>query len=191
MGPEPILSPSGDEVIFYGNRRRETEKLNGWWIAPLNGSKPRQVRLPGVDQPNEMFPSVRGWSRTKDGRDWILYSTSTGNAWKLWRIMTSASGEIAAAPELLTSGTGVLDFGGSLSEDGKLVYDTWTFSESIYEIPADGKGQKLGPYSADTFPRGSRRQRPVSLPGRTLDGICRVPSRQPQNHEAAGSADRD
>jgi eukaryotic-like serine/threonine-protein kinase len=169
-GTEPILSPSGNEVIFYGNRSREPEKLNEWWIAPLNGSKPRRVRLPGVDQPNEMFPSVRGWTRTKDGRDWILYSTSTGNVWKLWRIMTSASGEIAAAPELLTSGTGVLDIGGSLSEDGKLVYGTWTFIESIYEIPADKKGQKLGPTLQIPFPEEADDSAPsLSRDGRWME----------------------
>jgi Tol biopolymer transport system component len=143
--PPPLWAPSGNEIIFYGVSRREPDKPNSWRIVPLTGSEPRLVRLPGVERENQASPWVRAWSRTKDGREWIVYSVSTGDTWKLLRIETSKLGDANAEPEQLTSGTGALGFGGSLSEDGKLAYTTVTSSWSIFEIPTNDRGQKLGP----------------------------------------------
>ena len=83
--------------------------------------------------------------RSKDGGQWIIYSGSQGEVWKLFRIRVSAQGQIDGKPEQLISGTGQLGYGGSVSEDGKLVYLTVSFTESIYEIPIGSRGQKLGP----------------------------------------------
>jgi Tol biopolymer transport system component/DNA-binding winged helix-turn-helix (wHTH) protein len=138
--PAALWSPSENAIIFYGVPKRETEKPDRWWIAPLKGGDPRPARLPGV----EGDTSVRAWTRTKEGREWIVYSVSTGDTWKLLRIETTELSEVNAKPEELTSGVGKLNWGGSLSEDGKLSYTTITSSGSIFEIPTNDRGQKLG-----------------------------------------------
>ena len=164
-----LWAPSGNEIIFYGTSKREPEKPNGWWIAPLDGGQPEPARLPGTGQRNEEV-FVRAWTRTKDGREWIVYSTSTGDIWKLWRILAPAPGETNGRPELLASGAGLLGAGGSLSEDGKLAYTELTTSESIYEIPTNDKGQKLGPTFQLPFPEEARNTAPsISRDGRWME----------------------
>ena len=140
----PLWSPDGDAIIFYGVRRNEPDKPDEWWAAPLTGGAPTSVRLPGEEQ-GVSGESVRAWIRGKDGAEWIIYSVSHGELWQLFRLRVSSQGQISGKSELVTSGTGRLGYGLSVSEDGKLVYATHTFTESIYEIPIDSRGQKSGP----------------------------------------------
>ena len=140
----PLWAPGGNEIIFYGVSRTEPNKPGSWWMAPLNGGRPRSVRLPGAEG-DELYASVRAWTRTKDGHEWIVYSVSNDDAWKLLRIEISVNGEVSGRPEQLNSGTGELDFGGSFSADGSLTYTIVTSGSSIYEIPINDRGQKLGP----------------------------------------------
>jgi len=140
----PLWSPDGDAIIFYGVRKREPDKPDGWWIAPLTGGEARPVHLPGEGQ-GFSGESVRAWIRGKDGAEWIIYSVTNGEPWQLFRLRVSSQGQISGKPELVTAGTGGLSYGLSVSEDAKLVYATRTFTESIYEIPLDSRGQKSGP----------------------------------------------
>jgi Tol biopolymer transport system component/DNA-binding winged helix-turn-helix (wHTH) protein len=167
-GP-PFWSPNGDEIIFYGARRRQPDKPDEWWIAPLTAGEPRAVRFPGVEQDDTGNAAVRAWARRKDGSQWIVYSVSRGEAWKLFRIRVSAPGQIEGKPEQLTSGLGQLGYGGSVSEDGKLVYPTLSFTESIYEIPIDSRGRKVGPTVQLPLPEGGDYRSPyVSHDGRWM-----------------------
>src|SRR4029077_11907468 len=69
-GPWTLWAPSGNEIIFYGVRKREAEKPDCWWIAPFKGGDPRPARLPRVERDNRMgLWSVRSWTRTNDGRE--------------------------------------------------------------------------------------------------------------------------
>ena len=109
----PRWSPSGNEIYFYGVRKREAEKPGAWWIVSLDGGNSRRLRLPGVEEGHEDFADVNAWTRTKDGREWIVYSISNSvsngdaDAWKLLRVEMSARGQVGEKPEQLTSGTGV------------------------------------------------------------------------------------
>ena len=140
----PLWSPDGDAILFYGVRKREPDKPNEWWVAPLTGGEAKRVHLPGQEQ-GFSWDSVRGWIRGKDGAEWIIYSVPHGGLWQLFRLRVSSQGETSGRSELVTSGTGRLGYGLSVSEDGKLVYTTQTIAESIYEIPMDSRGQKSGP----------------------------------------------
>jgi Tol biopolymer transport system component len=114
-GP-PLWSPNGDEIIFYGVSRRQPGKPDEWWIAPLAAGQPRAARLPGVEQDDTGNAAVRAWVRSKDGNEWIIYSVSRGDAWKLVRIRVSASGQIDGKPEQLN------DDKGQFSPDGNTLY---------------------------------------------------------------------
>ena len=164
-GP-PRWSPSGNEIYFYGVRKRDAEEPSAWWIVPLSGADPRRLRLPGVEEGHENL--VRTWVRTKDAREWIIYSVSKGDAWKLLRVEILAGGQIVEKPEQLTSGTGALA-DAAFSEDGKLAYAVTTFSQSIYEIPTNERGQKLGPtLQLSLSGAGDERSPAVSRDGRWL-----------------------
>ena len=142
-GP-PRWSPGGNEIIFFGVRKHEAEKPAGFWIGPVNGGEPRVIRLPGAEAGDDSR-AVHAWIRTKDGREWIVYSVSNRDAWKLLRVEISPRGQIDEKPEQLISGTGAPGHSASFSEDGKLAYTTTSYRESIYEIPVNDRGQKLGP----------------------------------------------
>jgi Tol biopolymer transport system component/DNA-binding winged helix-turn-helix (wHTH) protein len=159
-------SPDGNEILFYGARRREQNKPAGWWIAPLPEGHPRPAHLPGVDRNYQPEDAVRAWVRSADNREWIIYSTSNLESWKLWRIGVSAGGAVDEKPELLTSGNGQLGAGGSASEDGTLAYDILSSSVSIYQIPISERGQKLGPTLQLPFPEGGD----YSSPSLSRDG---------------------
>jgi Tol biopolymer transport system component/DNA-binding winged helix-turn-helix (wHTH) protein len=141
----PIWSPDGKEVVFYGSPRREPNKPANWWIAPLAPGNARLLRLPGVTQNGPSQTFVRAWIRTADDREWILYSTTTPQNWKLWRIRISPRDTIDGTPEMVASGDGGGGVFGSPSRDGKLAYVVWSGSESIYQISISDRGQKMGP----------------------------------------------
>jgi Tol biopolymer transport system component/DNA-binding winged helix-turn-helix (wHTH) protein len=150
----PLWSPNGEEIIFYGVSRSKLDKPDGWWIAPLAGGEPRSLSLPHGGQDDIGEPVVHAWVRNKDGKQWMIYSESTGAVWKLFHIRISAIGNIEGKPEQLATGTGKLTGEVSVAEDGTLVYATRSFSESIYEIPIDSRGQKSGATVQLPLPEG-------------------------------------
>ena len=141
----PLWAPDGKAVLFYGSSRHEPNKPANWWIAPLAPGKARLLHLPGVEQNGPSRTFVRAWVRTADDREWILYSTTTPQNWKIWRIGISARGTIDGTPEIVASGNGGGGPFGSPSRDGKLAYMVWSGSASIYQISIGDRGQKLGP----------------------------------------------
>ena len=141
----PIWSPDGKEIVFYGSPRREQNKPANWWIAPLAPGNARLLRLPEVAQNGPSQTFVRAWIKAADDREWILYSTTTPQNWKLWRIRISPRDTIDGTPEMVASGDGGGGVFGSPSRDGKLAYVVWSGSESIYQISINDRGQKLGP----------------------------------------------
>jgi DNA-binding winged helix-turn-helix (wHTH) protein/Tol biopolymer transport system component len=159
-------SPNGNEILFYGVRRREQNQPADWWIAPLPQGEPRLAHLPGVEQNYQPADAVRAWVRTADNREWIIYSTSNLESWKLWRMGISPGGAMEEKPELLASGNGQLGVGGSASEDGRLAYNILSSSVSIYQIPINERGQKLGPTLQLPFPEGGN----YSSPSLSRDG---------------------
>ena len=159
-------SPDGKEILFYGARRGEQNQPANWWIAPLTGGQPRLAHLPGAEQNYHPVEAVRAWLRTADDREWIIYSTSNLESWKLWRIGISAAGAMDEKPEMLASGNGQLAGGGSASEDGKLAYQILSRSGSIYQIPISERGQKLGPTLQLPLPEGGS----YSSPSLSRDG---------------------
>jgi len=166
-GP-PRWSPSGNQIFFYGVRKGETEKPGAWWIASLDGGDPRPLHVSGVA---ESVYSIAAWIRAKDEREWIVYySISSVDAWNMLRVRISPQGRLDEKPEPLTSGTGRIGFGASISEDGKIAYFTApSLSTSIYEIPTNDRGQKLGPtLQLPLSAEGGERSPSVSRDGRWL-----------------------
>lgn len=174
----PLWSPNGEEIIFYGGSRWEPDKPHGWWIAPLAGGEPTSVHLPRGEQGDIGNPIVHAWFRSKDDSEWIVYSESTGDVWKLFRIRLSEGGKMEGKPEQLTTGTGWFCCTSSVAEDGKFVYATQNYTESIYEIPIDSRGQKSGPTLQLPLPEGGNYSSPsVSRDGRWMVYHASIPGK--------------
>jgi Tol biopolymer transport system component/DNA-binding winged helix-turn-helix (wHTH) protein len=162
-----LLSPDGDQIIFYGVSKRGSDKQDRPWIASLAASEARLLRLPGTEQ-DDAEELVRAWVRGKDGSQWIIYSLSAGEVWKVLRVGTSPQGQIHGEPEQLISGTGHLGSSFSVSQDGKLIYTLLSRTNSIYEIPTGSRGEKTGPTLQLPLPEGSSRSPSVSRDGKWM-----------------------
>jgi Tol biopolymer transport system component/DNA-binding winged helix-turn-helix (wHTH) protein len=173
-----LWSPNGDKIIFFGVNRQEPSQPDEWWIVSLTTGKAKSVRLPGADEDATGIAAARAWVRGKDGGEWIIYSVSDDEVWRLFRIRVSAQDQIDGKPEQLTSGTGHLGSGGSVSEDGKLVYPIMSFTDSIYEIPTDSRGQKSGPTVQLPLPEAGDYRSPfVSRDGRWMAYDSSIPGK--------------
>jgi DNA-binding winged helix-turn-helix (wHTH) protein/Tol biopolymer transport system component len=163
----PLWAPDGTEILFYGVRSREQNEPAAWWIVPLAAGQPRLATFRDSNK-TTYLPNVRAWVRTSDSHEWIIYSTGTGESWKLWRAAVSSGGEIDQTPELLATGNGRLG-GGAASADGKLAYNLFGDNESIYQISTDGRGQKFGPTLQLPLPEGGSYNSPsVSRDGKWM-----------------------
>ena len=141
---EPIWAPNGKEILLFGVHCSRQNESPSWWIVPLVAGHATPANLPGVAQ--NYLDSVHAWVRTTEGHEWIIYSTSDLENWKLWRIGISPGGVMEENPELLSSGNGTLPWSGSVSEDGKLAYTIIrNTNSSIFQISISDRGQKLGP----------------------------------------------
>jgi Tol biopolymer transport system component len=173
----PLWSPDGKEILFYGIPRSEPNKPANWWIAPLAPGQARLVQLPGVEQ-NRSASSVRAWVRTADDREWILYSTSKRQNWKLWRIGVSPRRSIDETPEIIASGNGRLGPFGSASRDGKLAHTISSVSVSIYQISMSDRGQKLDPTLQLPLPEAGLHTSPsVSRDGKWMAYVTNTPGK--------------
>lgn len=159
----PFWFSNGKEILLYGVRIREPNETASWWIAPLGPGQPQRAHLLGIAQNNSHPESVRALIRNADHRDSIIYSTTEPESWKLWRVGVSPQGAVDKNPELLSEGNGHLGEGGSSSEDGKLAYNIWNATNSIYQIPTSDRGQKLGSTLQLPLPRVDIMSFPPSL----------------------------
>jgi DNA-binding winged helix-turn-helix (wHTH) protein/Tol biopolymer transport system component len=152
-GP-PLWGPSGNEILFYGIRSNGQNEPARWWVVPLASGQPRAFTLPGIENNYVRSIAIRAWVRSPAGQEWILYSTCDFENWKLWRAGIGADGVIGQSVDLVASGTGRLNYGGSVSDDGNLLYSTASVRATIFQIPITLHGQKLGPSAQIPFPDG-------------------------------------
>jgi Tol biopolymer transport system component/DNA-binding winged helix-turn-helix (wHTH) protein len=165
----PIWAPNGKELLLYGVHTNQRNEAPSWWIVPLVAGQAKPANLPGVPQNDSPGQAVRAWVRTAEGQEWIIYSTAGLENWKFWRIRISPRGVLDENPELLSSGNGRLGPGGSASEDGKLAYNIWNSSASIFQISISDRGQKLGPTFQLALPEGGSYTSPsLSRDGRWM-----------------------
>jgi Tol biopolymer transport system component/DNA-binding winged helix-turn-helix (wHTH) protein len=177
-GP-PIWSPDGDHILFYGVRKQEKSRPDGWWIAalPVGGLKP--LPLPGMEEVvDDKNIAARAWLRKKDSSEWIVYTAQGAGVWKMFRIQVSSGGEIKGPPEQITFGTGEIGYSVSVADDGKVAYPTFTSRQTTFAIPIDSRGQKSGPASEVPLTPGTDSYSPtISRDGRWLAYVEDTPGK--------------
>jgi DNA-binding winged helix-turn-helix (wHTH) protein/Tol biopolymer transport system component len=166
----PIWSPDGDHILFYGARKQEADKPDGWWIAPLPVGEPRPLPLPNMEKVvDDKEIAARAWLRKKDGSEWLVYTAQGARVWKMFRIQISREGEIKGAPEQITFGAGEIGYSVSVADDGKIAYPTFASRQTTFAIPIDSRGQKSGPPSEVRLSAGTDSYSPsVSRDGQWL-----------------------
>ena len=162
--PRVIWSPDGDKVLFYGMNKRDPQQQSAYWSVPVISTEARRLVLPTIDQIEG--DSISDWARDEKGNEWIIYFASKQPLWKLLRVRVSSEGQIFDEPQQLGSGTGLINWGGSLSTDGKLTYLTYGHTNSIYEVAFSREGRKLDPVFQIPLPPG----RDYRSPSASRDG---------------------
>jgi DNA-binding winged helix-turn-helix (wHTH) protein/Tol biopolymer transport system component len=177
-GP-PIWSPDGDRILFYGVRKAETGKTQGWWIAPLPAGDPKPLPLPDMEKVvDDKEIAARAWLRKKDGSEWLVYTVQGAGVWKMFRIQISSTGDIKGTPEPITFGAGEIGYSVSVADDGKVAYPTFSSRQTTFAIPIDSRGQKSGPTSEVRLSAGTDSYSPsVSRDGRWLAYVEDTPGK--------------
>jgi DNA-binding winged helix-turn-helix (wHTH) protein/Tol biopolymer transport system component len=175
----PIWSPDGDHILFYGVRKQETGKPDGWWIAPLPVGEPRPLPLPDMEKVvDDKEIAARAWLRKKDGNEWIVYTAQGPGVWKMFRIQISSAGDIKGRPEQITFGAGEIGYSVSVADDGKIAYPTFASRQTTFAIPIDSRGQKSGPASEVRLSAGTDSYSPtLSHDGRWLAYVEDTPGK--------------
>ena len=155
MTAPPVWSATGASFLFLGRRRKELAADFSWWIADLSTASVRHLVLPGLVQGKEMPPVVHSWSRRPDSWMFIFYSVQDQNAWRLYRIRVSNTGEPLGKPEQVVAGTGLFTGAAPVSTNGTLVYAVADLSEELFQIPVDPRGHRTGPVQQLPLPEGA------------------------------------
>jgi eukaryotic-like serine/threonine-protein kinase len=160
-------APDGKAVLFFGGRKRDPH-FGNWMLAPVAGGEPTKFYLPGDNYGDSRFPSPSAWRKSRDGREWIVFGSSSVDTCNLFRVAVSG-GKLAGNPEQLTSGAGV-SLQGDFSEDGSLVFTFGTFGGQIWVVPADtDRAQTRGQPEEVTHTEGILNKSPsISRDGRWL-----------------------
>jgi Tol biopolymer transport system component/DNA-binding winged helix-turn-helix (wHTH) protein len=127
-------SPDGKAVLFFGARKTDPH-FGNWMLAPVEGGEPTKLALPGDNFADSRLPSPSAWRKSRDGREWIVFGSSSDDTSSLFRVPVSG-GKLAGNPERLTSGAGA-SLQGDFSDDGSLVFTFGAFDGQIWVVPAD------------------------------------------------------
>jgi serine/threonine protein kinase/Tol biopolymer transport system component len=134
----PLWSADGRSVFFDGMRPGEPDS-RGWWLAPVDGGPPIRIKSPASTR---LVRVVDAW-----WNGYIYYSEgSTIGGMSLFRVpLSTGSHPETGPPELITSPAG-MQYGASISSDGRMVYSTMTPSINVWSVPlAAGDGRASGP----------------------------------------------
>jgi len=135
----PLWSSDGKTVLFDGIKDGDWASV-GWRLVPVDGGPAISIKSPA-----EFSRFVRIITAWWDGH--VYYSEgSTIGGMSLFRAsLSSGSHPEAGPPQLLTSPAG-MQYGVSISSDGRMVYSTLTPSVNVWSVPLDpGAGTATGP----------------------------------------------
>jgi serine/threonine protein kinase/Tol biopolymer transport system component len=130
----PLWSADGQSVFFDGMQPGESD-TRGWWLAPVDGGPP--IRIKGPAEARFVRVVTAWW------KGYVYYSEgSTIGGMSLFRApLSKGAHPEAGSPELITSPAG-MQWGASISADGRMVYSTMRPSINVWSVPLsmdDGK----------------------------------------------------
>ena len=149
----PVWSPDGNYVVFYGNQKEVAAyaETSDWWVASVNGGAARKTGAFDVfrRQQLDLRPHI---SVMPAPADWvgshIFFAAELGDSVNLWRVPISPkSWQVTGPAERLTSGPG-LEIQPTLAPDGSLVFSSLVHRLNLWGLPLDTNlGRVSGPIS--------------------------------------------
>ena len=127
----PALSPDGGRILVSGGRKGHAEDISRWWMIDLQTGS-----LDPIAAPSLSLDPLLWISSAQRSREWVIFGKKTGDTYNLFRVPLTANGKRAGEPEQLTYTTGFAE-NPSVSEDGKLVFDSGTATTNLWSIPID------------------------------------------------------
>jgi eukaryotic-like serine/threonine-protein kinase len=139
LGSDPVVSPDGTKVLALASRKdRQDQDLKLWWMIPISAGKLEEVAPPPLLAGENRAPAPAAWTALNRNTrfQWVTFERPTGDTHNLFRVSISSDGKVTSDPEQLTFATG-LDTSPSLSEGGRMVFDSSTGNTNLWSIPID------------------------------------------------------
>ena len=159
----PLWSADGKSILFDGFRPGERDSRD-WWLAPLAGGPAVRIKAP-VRVGSHASRLVLAW-RNKS----VYYSEGTTvGGFSLYRVpLSEGSQPEAGPPQLLTSASGI-QFGASISSDGRMVFSTVSPVLNVWSVPLKSSdGTASGPLEPVTSDPMGKMDVSVSADGSKL-----------------------
>ncbi|OGD22872.1 MAG: hypothetical protein A2W03_06090 [Candidatus Aminicenantes bacterium RBG_16_63_16] len=138
--PWPLWSADGKYILFNGYQP-DVRDSRDWWLAPAAGGPAVRVKAPARVRPG-FFRLLLAWRN-----DFLYFSEgSTVGGMSLYRVpLSQKSHRVGGPPQLLTSPIG-MQFGASISADGRMVFSTTTSVLNVWSVPLKSSdGTASGP----------------------------------------------
>jgi Tol biopolymer transport system component len=136
----PLWSADGKYILFFGYQPKVRDSRD-WWLAPAAGGDALRIKAPARLRPG-FVRLLLAWR----GNHLYFSEGSTVGGMSLYRVpLSQKSYRVGGAPQLLTSPIG-MQYGASLSVDGRMVFSTTTSVLNVWSVPLKpGDGTAAGP----------------------------------------------
>ena len=124
----PFWSADGKTILLDGMKEGD-RTTRSWWLVPVDGGPPVRVEPPS--QSGQMVRVVSAWWNGD-----VYYSDgSTIGGMTMFRVpLSSGSHPVAGPPQIVTSPAG-MQWGASISLEGRMVFSTMSPSVNIWAVP--------------------------------------------------------
>jgi len=136
----PLWSADGKYILFNGYQPNVRDSRD-WWLAPAAGGPAVRVKA-SAQGPGVMVRLLLAWRN-----NYLYFSEgSTVGGMSLYRVpLSQRSYRVGGPPQLLTSPIG-MQFGASISADGRMVFSTTTSVLNVWSVPLKSSdGTASGP----------------------------------------------
>jgi len=159
----PLWSADGKSVLFDGWRPGDPSS-HGWWLAPVAGGPPIQIKPPARLGPRSVRTIMAWWNND------IYYSEGTTiGGMSLYRISLSAGSSPEAGPPLLVTSPTGMQYGASISSDGLMVFSTMSPRPNLWSVALKSSdGTASGPLEPATSDSMGKLDLSVSADGTKL-----------------------
>ncbi len=156
---EPVWSPDGKFVLFYGGGAGSF----GWWLAAPDGGAARRLE---ISSGFSRAPGVRLGDWGAGGR--LLFTASLRDTTALFQVPITHSHKISDPPRQITAGTGI-DAAPVWAGQGRIFFASLTLRTNIWSQAIDAEtGQAIGEPQPLTHAAATDEQPSLSPDGRKL-----------------------
>ena len=142
---DPVWSPDGQSLLFWGRRESAETAPMDWWIAPVRGGEALPTGTFALLE-KQGLRSIFGrfipemWV---DKGSFVLTSGWLGDSFNVWKIFLADNDHRAVRAGQLTFGTGNYQ-SPSLTPNGGVVFSSIEETVNVWSLPVDAQGRPVG-----------------------------------------------